>query len=268
MASIDYVPVESPIHRLNAKVKLAILLCVFVLVLLFSDPLYILPITAVIVTLWIMSRLSVRLLYEFMRYFVIAGVFMFIIQALFYPGEHAVLRVSGPIPWLGFSGYISLEGIKVGIAILLRLFTVIILAPMIVMTTPIPDILVNLNDLKVPYSLSFILTTAMSLMPTIQEEALTIREAQMARGSEVFEKGRFYEKIKAFAAILIPLAMTTFRDSQMLSIAINSRAFGAPVKRTFLRESKLRTTDYIVLGVTVGGLAVGFYLRFNGYGLL
>jgi energy-coupling factor transport system permease protein len=268
VASVDYVPVESPIHRLNAKVKLAILLCVFILVLLFSDPLYIIPISAVILALWFMSNLPARLLYQFMRYFLIAGVFMFIIQALFYPGEHSVFRISGPIPWLGFSGYVSLEGIKVGIAILLRLFSIIILAPMIVMTTPIPDILVNLNDLKVPYSLSFILTTAMSLMPTIEDEAFTIREAQIARGSQVFEKGKFFEKLKAFAALMIPLAISTFRDSQMLSIAINSRGFGAPVKRTFLRESRLRPVDYGILVVTFIALGVGLYLRIKGYGML
>ena len=47
--------------------------------------------------------------------------------------------------------------------------------------------------------------------------------------------------------MLVPLILGTFRDSQVLDVAMSSRAFGAPAKRTFLLESHFEAMDYVML---------------------
>jgi len=61
-----------------------------------------------------------------------------------------------------------------------------------------------------------------------------------------FENKNLVTKLRAMAGLLVPLILGTFRDSQTLDVAMSSRAFGAPVKRTFLLESRLSAVDYII----------------------
>ena len=90
----------------------------------------------------------------------------------------------------------------------------------------------------------------------------------MCRGITDFETKNLLTKLRAMAGLLVPLILGTFRDSQTLDVAMSSRAFGAPVKRTFLLESHLSAVDYIILVITFLLLVAGIYLRIRGYGAL
>jgi energy-coupling factor transport system permease protein len=155
-----------------------------------------------------------------------------------------------------------------GIAMVLRLVVIMIVAPLMVMTTPLPEFMVALVKLKVPYRFAFIMTTALSLLPSIQNHASIIQQAQLCRGITDFENKNLLTKLRAMAGLLVPLILGTFRDSQTLDVAMSSRAFGAPVKRTFLLESRLGAVDYIILLSTLLLLVAGIYLRIRGYGSL
>jgi energy-coupling factor transport system permease protein len=112
------------------------------------------------------------------------------------------------------------------------------------------------------------MTTALSLLPSIQDHASIIQQAQLCRGITDFETKNLLKKLRAMAGLLVPLILGTFRDSQTLDVAMSSRAFGAPIKRTFLLESHLGVVDYIVLVITFLLLAAGIYLRVRGYGVI
>jgi energy-coupling factor transport system permease protein len=112
------------------------------------------------------------------------------------------------------------------------------------------------------------MTTALSLLPSIQTHSGIIQQAQLCRGVTDFEGKNAWLKIKASAGLLVPLILGTFRDSQTLDVAMSSRAFGAPVKRTFLLESHFRAADIILLVFSFLLLAGGIYLRVRGFGIL
>ena len=111
------------------------------------------------------------------------------------------------------------------------------------------------------------MTTALSLLSSIQNHAGIIQQAQLCRGITYDAAGKFFTKLRASVSLLVPLILGTFRDSQTLEIAMSSRAFGAPIKRTFLLESHFGMADYFVLTFSLLLFAGGIFMRTQGYGV-
>ena len=267
MMSFNMQAQSSPFRKLDARTKLIALVVIFILVLLFSYWLYILMLLILVLFLWWIARLPFKILGEIFRFFLPIAIIILVVQILFYPGTTNLLRVSGPIPAVGFSGFITLEGLLFGIAMVLRLVVIMVVAPLLVMTTPLPDLMLALVKLKVPYRFAFIMTTALSLLSSIQNHAAIIQQAQLCRGITYDAAGKFFTKLRASVSLLVPLILGTFRDSQTLEIAMSSRAFGASIKRTFLLESHLELADILILAFSLLLLVGGILLRARGYGV-
>lgn len=259
---------NTPLHRLDGRTKLIGIMAIFILVLLFTNPYYILGLLALVLLTWALARLPWKLIGDIMKYFVVIAVIILLVQIFFYPGETNLFRLSKPIDFIGFSGYITLEGILFAGAMILRLVVIMIVAPLLILTTPLPEFILALVKLKVPYRFAFIMTTALSLLPSIQSHSATIQQAQLCRGIGDFDNGKLMTKLRAISGLLIPLILGTFRDSQTLDVAMSSRAFGAPNKRTFLLESHFHLIDYVIVVVAILMLVGGVALRILGYGTL
>ncbi len=261
MIGASYVAKNTFLHRLDARSKLVAMLSLFVLALMFTDPLYIGALLLVVLISWSLARLPFGMIKSILSYFLWIAVIIFVIQVFFYPGITNVFKISNPIPAIGFSGYITMEGILFGVAMVLRLMVIMIVAPLLVMTTPIPELMLALVQFKIPYRFAFIMTTAMSLLPSIQNRSSVIQQAQLCRGVADFEGGKFWDRLRATASMLVPLILGSFRDSQTLDVAMSSRAFGAPVKRTFLLETHLHGVDYVLMTISTLLLIFGIVLR-------
>jgi energy-coupling factor transport system permease protein len=268
MASTGYIPTNSSLHRLDARSKLVVLISILVLVMIFNHPGYILALLGLVLIAWFFARLPLDFLKGIFKYFIGIALLIFGLQLFFYPGQTHLFRISAPLPVIGFSGFITLEGVFYGIALVLRLVVIMAIAPLLVMTTPLSELMLALVKLKVPYRFAFIITTAMSLLPSIQNRVELIQQAQLCRGVEDFEKGNLFIRLRASASLLIPLILGAFRDSQTLDVAISSRAFGAPVERTFLLESRFRPADYGLIAASLILLALAIGLRLLRLGIV
>ncbi|NPV56137.1 MAG: energy-coupling factor transporter transmembrane protein EcfT [Anaerolineae bacterium] len=267
MMNIDMRTRKSPMQKLDGRTKLIALSVIFVLVLLFSHPAYILALLGVVMVIWWSAKLPLQTIKDLFKYFLVIAVIILVVQIFFYPGQTELIRLSNPVPAIGFSGFITLEGILFGVAMVLRLVVIMIVAPLMVLTTPLPELMLALVKLKIPYRFAFIMTTALSLLPSIQSHAAIIQQAQLCRGITYDTAGKFFTKLRASVALLVPLILGSFRDSQTLEIAMSSRAFGAPVKRTFLLDSQFSKIDYLILAVTIAILVTGIVLRILGFGV-
>ncbi|MBN1538314.1 MAG: energy-coupling factor transporter transmembrane protein EcfT [Anaerolineales bacterium] len=268
MADVGYINQDSFLHRLDARTKLILMLAILVVVLVFTDPIYVIAILFLVLGAWKLAKLPLNMVGDIFKYFTGIAVIIFVLQAFFYPGETNLLQISNPIPAIGFSGYITLQGVMYGLALVLRLVVIMTVAPLLVMTTPMSDLMLALVKFKVPYRFAFILTTAMSLFPSIQNRAELIQQAQLCRGVGDFESGNFFVRLRASASILTPLILGAFRDSQILDVAMSSRAFGAPIQRTFLLESHFRQADYIFLAGSCLSLVGAVILRIMHLGVV
>ncbi len=259
---------DSPLQKLDGRSKLLGLIAIFILAIVFSHPLYVIALLAIVMLVWWIARLPFKMIKDILQFFLVIAIIILVVQVFFYPGKINLVKLSNPIQFIGFSGYLTLDGIGFGIAMVLRLFVIMVVAPLLVMTTPLPDLMVALVKLKVPYRFAFIMTTALSLLPSIQAHSSIIQQAQLCRGVTDFDSGKVWEKLRGTAGLLVPLILGTFRDSQTLDVAMSSRAFGAPVKRTFLIESHFSNLDYLVLGTALLLLVGGLCLRILGLGVL
>lgn len=266
MMNIDMKSRKSPLQKLDGRSKIIALAVIFALVLLFSHWAYILGLLVLVMLVWWIARLPFKMIRDLLQFFLFIAIVILVVQIFFYPGTTNLLHISNPIPAIGFSGYITLEGILFGIAMVLRLVVIMIVAPLMVMTTPLPDLMLALVKFKVPYRFAFIMTTALSLLPSIQNHAGIIQQAQLCRGITYEGAGKFFAKLRASVSLLVPLILSTFRDSQTLEIAMSSRAFGAPIKRTYLLESHFGVVDYFVLAFAFLLMAGGIFLRTQGFG--
>ncbi|MEO2152127.1 MAG: energy-coupling factor transporter transmembrane component T, partial [Thermococcus sp.] len=76
------------------------------------------------------------------------------------------------------------------------------------------------------------------------------------------EKGNLFVRMKRMTAVLIPLLVASLKTAHELSIALESRAFGASRRRTFYRDISMRRRDYLALGILLVCFASLLYIRF------
>jgi len=121
---------KSPFQKLDGRSKIIALAVIFTLVLLFSHWAYILGLLVLVMLVWWIARLPFQMIRDLLKFFLVIAIIILVVQIFFYPGSTNLLRISNPIPAIGFSGFITLEGILFGIAMVLRLVVIMIVAPL------------------------------------------------------------------------------------------------------------------------------------------
>lgn len=127
------------------------------------------------------------------------------------------------------------------------------------MTTSPDDLGLALEQVHVPYTLSFTFTTAVRLVPTMALDAQTVIDAQRSRGLEL-DKGNFMKRIRNYIPILIPLIVSAIRRSIELAEALESRGFGASPNRQPLIVLRMKPMDYVVVALTIAMAAFAVYV--------
>ena len=269
MSLVHYYPGESFFHELDSRVKMIWLVCMFLLAFSFNSPIHLGVLLLLTLALWLRLHFPFSEMKMFLKALTMIAAITFLFQLLFYPGKHVV--VSCPVPrWLPyFRGTlrVTLEGIVNGIAMILRLFTIVLTMPIMMMATPIEHVVMGLIKLGLPYEIAFAITTSLNLVPTLQSDARMIMDAQKARAFASFEKGGVREKLKAYTPLLVPLLVGSLKKGQRLEVAMESRAFGAFEERTYLKELKMRRSDYAFVALTIGLTAACIAARLSiGFG--
>lgn len=247
-----YIDNNSFIHRLDPRVKIIIFLLTFVAILLFQNPLWMLPITVLIVAQLVISGALVNM--RRIRYILI------------------VLTVSSMILWNLFSTgetqlfwRISLESLSFAVARTM-LMILMISAGMILITSTRNEELVNgMIRLGMPYRVGFAISTALRLVPTIVSSTITISQAQRSRGLDL-ESGNLLDRVKKFLPLLVPVFISTIRSTNIFGMALESKGFGAREKRTFYLVFEMNTTDYFVLAFAILFMLASIYFAILGYG--
>jgi energy-coupling factor transport system permease protein len=154
------------------------------------------------------------------------AVSVFLIQGFLWP--HGT-------PLVGF-GPISLkrEGLFFAIASTGRILVVIGSFLWFAFTTR-PDILmISLAQRGLPASLAYLIVATIQIVPRFQARAVSIIDAQRARGLET--SGNLIQRGRAVLPLVIPLILSSLTDVEERALAIEARAFNHPVPKTSLVE--------------------------------
>jgi energy-coupling factor transport system permease protein len=213
--------------------------------------------------LWIVAKLPVSIIWSFIRGLLPVFIFLVVVQAILYPGEKILIEPLIPnfVPGIGGAGNITLEGILFAILLMFRLISMIVLLPLVSMTTPVQILALGLVKIGFPYQISYTLTSALNMVPILQSEISSIVDAQKLRAMQTFEKGKLREKLSSYPALVTPLVIGAMRRAQAMAVAMDSRAFGAYKTRTYIEDVQLESTDWIFMFCVVLYSAAVFIIK-------
>jgi energy-coupling factor transport system permease protein len=252
MSVLQFVNKETPVHNLSPLTKIFILLSFFAISLYSYNLVVLLIIILGSLIIWIIADIPFR---DFkMVAGVLAGMsFLFILfNGFFYFfGETPLFHL--------FGATFTLEGLVFGIAMTAKVGAVVTSIPVLTMTTPVSKLMVALAKLRLPYKFIFAFGTAIRFVPLVQETYVNIQDAQKLRAHDMDAMNVLNRVRKGLVPILIPLFLSLLRKAQDMDVAIESRAFGAPVERTYIESINLRLLDALFIGLTIvfcGGLFI------------
>ncbi|MDR0503676.1 MAG: energy-coupling factor transporter transmembrane protein EcfT [Treponema sp.] len=248
----------------DPRVKIILVLLFTVLIFLVDKPALIVCLLLSFLFLRVAAGVHLHFKGVFKNVFTLV-VFMVLLQGLFAPGENYIIKPLFPhsFPFLGGMGSLKLEGLYLGLIIGCRIFALMLLLPFLTDTTPAHRIATALGAFGIDYRVSFIITTALNLIPLLAEEGRAIMDAQRLRGMRSFERRSFerrsferrsfgirfsfFAKFKAYPGIVIPLVLGAMRKAQKTGIAMDARAFGVYKTRTWLEKPVMKKNDYFLL---------------------
>jgi len=239
----QYIPGETVIHRLDSRIKIASVFTLSILIFranpieVFAISIFLLLVFAIASFTWAQARDALRSLW----FFIIA---IFLLHALF---PEAPPSPAALLPGL------SLAGLYRGLFVIWQFLCLVLCGAVLTVTTSpeelvggIEKLLRPLRYLRIPtYDIAMMISVALRLMPLLLEELARIRAAQAARGADL-TAGRIADRVKAAAALPVPLVLSAIRRADELADAMEARGYqSAP--RTSLREMRITAVDVAAL---------------------
>ncbi|MCL2198285.1 MAG: energy-coupling factor transporter transmembrane protein EcfT [Defluviitaleaceae bacterium] len=238
----QYYPTDSPIHRLDPRVKLVSVI-LYITILLFANHFAGYAVAALfIASLITISKIPPTLIFRGLRAIVFILFFAASINLFLTPGENILLQ-------FGFIR-ITTEGIILALQMICRLILLILGSSLLTLTTSpiqltdgIESLLKPLKKIRVPsHDIAMMMTIALRFIPTLADELDKIMKAQKARGAD-FETGGLIKRAQALIPILVPLFISAFKRADELATAMEARCYRGDTNRTKMKEMKLTTLD-------------------------
>ena len=265
----QYYPANSPIHRMDARVKLIITL-MFVVGIFFIKSYFGFMLTAaLLITIVLVAKLPIGSVLKSVRGVLFIVAFTALIN-LFLGGENG-----SEILWSWKKLVITVSSVHTTIKMVLRLVLLITGASLLSLTTTpvaladgVESLLSPLRLIKVPVrDIAMIMSIALRFIPTLFEETHKIIAAQKSRGAS-FDTGGPFQRAKALLPVLIPLFVNSFRRADELAFAMDSRCYNATDKRTKMKVAKIGLADCISSLVMSGYFVVIMLDRYFWCGLV
>lgn len=177
--------------------------------------------------------------------------------AFVYPLALVIFCCNGAFQGWGSAGLVAARILLLAFASILLMRT----TNPVEMTTALRQLLVPLGRLGLPaHDFASALSLALRFIPLMTEELALVRAAQQSRGVS-FDAGAPLVRLRAAAALMMPVFVGLFRRADRLAGAMDARCFGAVERPTQLVERRFTLADggALFLGV-VGcfGLALLF----------
>lgn len=231
---LSYIPVDSPVHRLNGATKLIIfLIWSFTGMVTFDTRALIVMLAAAL----IVFRISKIRFKDISFVFVFISAFLllnFITIYLFSPEEGVRIYGASHVLFSFSERYtVTAEQLFYELTVTLKYYTVVPIALLFVLTTDPSEFAASLNRLHVSYKVSYAVALALRYIPDIQADFVNISQAQQARGIDMSKKAKPWTRLKNILAVLMPLVFSSFDKITIISNAMELRNFGKHKRRTW-----------------------------------
>ena len=243
---------DTPIHNLSGLTKLLGFL-ILTGAVMFSYDLRV--ILCVMVFSFIVLRIS-KITFSQIKIMVIYVLVFLAVNALltfvFAPGygtevygtRHVILELFGKYD-------VTTETLFFIITKFAKYASVIPLGMIFLLTTDPSELASSLNAIGVHYKIAFAFSLTLRYFPDIQRDYRDISQAQQARGLEMSNKAKIWDRFKRALSIILPLILSTLDRIETITNAMDLRGFGKYKKRTWYSRRKLNRGDVTALVISV-----------------
>ena len=260
---LTYRPSESGIHRLNPFVMLSWLFAVLMAAMVLQHPLWLAAV--LLSTVAVAAAAGVIAQWRsVMRFVLWMAVAVVLINAIVgTQGSHVLLTAGFRLPLVG-TPRLTAESLAFGAP-----------CPCAWPRSSRPFTLINLcvhpDDSCVrplaAAAVRSVLATSLSFrfIPALMQDARTIMDVQRSRGLS-FSSGGLAQRIRNRGALILPLLSNSLDRAVQVAEAMEARAYGAPVQRTYYRDRRMSPLDRALIVVLWCGAAFVLWLRTAGIG--
>ena len=251
-----FVKRDSPIHRLNPLTK--VVLALSLVLIAFSSPWYWTPQTIflfVIIPLTFIARVAREYWNFFIRVILPTISFLFVIQALFLPGESPIIFQIFGLEVTELSAQLAFRN-ATRIAVMVSSFTILLL------TTHPSELMSDLTRRGLPGQFAYVIIASLQIIPQMQAKAQTIIAAQRSRGLDT--QSSFFRRVGAVVPLVGPLVFGSLVEVEERAIAIEARGFTSTRPKTSLYEIPDSSSDkairWILITLVIFSLALKLWL--------
>lgn len=260
----SYMPGDSPLHRLDPRAKLMMLILYIVMLFLVSNPLGYLLVAGFLVLAYALARIPVRLILKSLKPLIPIILITAILNVFLSTGRGDPL-----VKWWIITIYP--EGVQIAVSMAVRIVCLIAGTSLLTFTTTpisltdgLEQLMSPLKKIKFPaHELAMMMTIALRFIPTLVEETDKIMNAQKARGADL-ESGGLFQRIRALIPILVPLFVSAFRRADELALAMECRCYRGGEGRTRLKVLRFHRGDLwaalLLCGVTAAIILVNIFV--------
>ncbi len=255
----QYYPVESVIHKLDPRTKLAITFIYLVSLFLANNKYMYILAFAMLVIYVLMSKVPVKYMIKGLRGILIFILASVVLNMFFTKGDPF-------IDWRFI--HISWQGFRTACYTMVRIVFLVIGASVITYTTT-PTKLTDglekafqwLKRFKVPvHEVAMMVCIALRFIPILVEELDKIMKAQQARCAD-FENGNIIKRLKSLFPVILPMFVSAIRRARDLALAMEARCYQGGDGRTKMKPLKYIKADGIAYGILFLYLAGMITLR-------
>jgi energy-coupling factor transport system permease protein len=259
----QFIDTGSPIHRIDARIKLVATFVFIVASFLIDSFLGFALVLPLLALIQFVSRVPLGYVLRGSRFFLGFLIFILFFQVLFYPGE--VPEYSYLWRW-GFLS-ISTEGLYTAGILGLRVVFLYYVTTMLMLTTSLVDltnglelIFGPLQRIRVPVNeLVLVFVIAIKFVPIFIGEVERLARAQTARGVP-FDEGGAFKRARRLGRLLVPIFISGFARADLLTTAMNTRSYRGGRYRTKLRQLHSTGTDWLMLLLVVAWMLTAWQL--------
>lgn len=245
----QYFPGNSLLHRLDARMKIILTLCLIVSIFICKNivSLAVMILAAVIIVA--ISKIPPKTILKSIKPLTIIILITAVLN-LFYGKGDALVQL-GRVK-------ITLDGIETAVFMAVRIIILVVISSLLTYTTSPTELTDALERLFKPlkvlkidvHSIAMTMTIALRFIPTLVEEIDKIMSAQKSRGADM-DSGGLISRAKALIPVLIPLFVSSFRRANELAYAMECRCYRGGEGRTKMKIMKMSARDYISLAAVI-----------------
>jgi energy-coupling factor transport system permease protein len=245
----QYLPLNSPIHRLDPRIKLLATLISIIFVFIIKDFTGYALLACFLITLLVLSKVPPLYIFRGLKPLIFFILLTFALH-LFTTQGTVIFQ------WWVLKG--TAEGLRNGLLMVARFMLLISFSTLLTLTCSPLELTDALESLLSPlkrigfpsHEIAMMMSIALRFIPVLVEETNRIIKAQVARGADI-ESGGIVNRAKNLIPILVPLFINTFKRADDLALAMEVRCYRGGEGRTKMKEYTLSSRDLFFLAASI-----------------